>query len=41
MRGIQFRSSLKQQITNQTGDGGKKDVEVLVPLKYLSNLKCL
>ena len=27
----------KQQITGQTGNGGKKDVEILVPLKYLSN----
>ena len=41
MRGIKFRSFLKQQITSKTGDGGKKDVKVLVPLKCLSNLKCL
>ena len=27
----------KQQITGQTGNGGTKDVEIMVPLKYLSN----
>ena len=27
----------KQQITGQTGNGGTKDVEIIVPLKYLSN----
>ena len=27
----------KQQITEQTGDGGSKDVEIIVPLKYQSN----
>ena len=27
----------KQQITGQTGNGGTKDVEISVPLKYLSN----
>ena len=27
----------KQQITGQTGNGGTKDTEVIVPLKYLSN----
>ena len=27
----------KQQITRQTGYGGTKDVEIIVPLKYLSN----
>ena len=27
----------KQQITGQTGNDGKKDVEIMVPLKYLSN----
>ena len=27
----------KQKITGQTGNGGTKDVEVMVPLKYLSN----
>ena len=29
--------NLKQQITEQTGNGGTKDVEILVPLKYPSN----
>ena len=27
----------KQQIAGQTGSGGTKDVEIMVPLKYLSN----
>ena len=27
----------KQQITGQTENGGTKDVEIMVPLKYLSN----
>ena len=27
----------KQQITEQTGNNGTKDVEIIVPLKYLSN----
>ena len=27
----------KQQITGQTGNGNTKDVEIMVPLKYLSN----
>ena len=27
----------KQQITGKTGNGGTKNVEVIVPLKYLSN----
>ena len=27
----------KQQIRGQTGNGGTKDVETMVPLKYLSN----
>ena len=27
----------KQKITWQTGNGGTKDVEIIVPLKYLSN----
>ena len=27
----------KQQITGQTGNGGTKDVKMMVPLKYLSN----
>ena len=27
----------KQQITGQTGNGGTKDAEVMLPLKYLSN----
>ena len=27
----------KQQIIGQTGNGGAKDVEIMVPLKYLSN----
>ena len=28
---------LKQQITGETGNGGIKDVEIMAPLKYLSN----
>ena len=28
---------LKQKITGQTGNGGTKDIEIMVPLKYLSN----
>ena len=28
----------KHQITGQAGNGGTKDVEIMVPLKYLSNL---
>ena len=27
----------KAKFTGQTGDDGKKDVEIMVPLKYLSN----
>ena len=27
----------KQQITGQTGNSGTKDVEIMIPLKYLSN----
>ena len=27
----------KQKITSQTRNGGTKDVEIMVPLKYLSN----
>ena len=27
----------KQKMTGQTGNGGTKDVETMVPLKYLSN----
>ena len=27
----------KAKITNQTGNGGTKDVEIMLPLKYLSN----
>ena len=27
----------KPKITGKTGNGGRKDVEILVPLKYLSN----
>ena len=27
----------KQQIKEQTGNSGTKDVEIMVPLKYLSN----
>ena len=27
----------KQQITGQTGNGGTKNVEIIVPLKYQSN----
>ena len=34
----------KQKIIGQTGNGGTKDVEIMVPLKYLSKsgeyLKC-
>ena len=29
---------MKQKITGQTGSGGTKDVEVMVPLKYVSSL---
>ena len=28
---------VKKQITGQTGNGGTKDVEIMIPLKYLSN----
>ena len=28
----------KEKVTGQTGDNGTKDVETMVPLKYLSNL---
>ena len=28
---------VKQQVTGQTENGGTKDVEIMVPLKYLSN----
>ena len=29
--------NFKAKITGQTGNGGRKDVEIIVPLKYLSN----
>ena len=29
--------NLKAKITGQTGDNGTKEVEIMVPLKYLSN----
>ena len=29
--------NLKEKLTGQTGDNGTKDVEVMIPLKYLSN----
>ena len=29
--------NFKQQITGQIGNGSTKDVEIVVPLKYLSN----
>ena len=29
--------NFKANITGQTGDDGTKDVEIMVPLKYLSN----
>ena len=29
--------SFKEKILDQTGDNGTKDVEIMVPLKYLSN----
>ena len=28
---------IKEKITSQTSDNGEKDVEIMVPLKYLSN----
>ena len=30
---------IKEKITGQTGDYGRKDVEIMVPLKHLSNLE--
>ena len=34
--------NFKVKITGQTGNDGTKDVEIIVPLKYLSNFwKCL
>ena len=32
-----FSLRFKQQTTEQTGNGGKKNVERMAPLKYLSN----
>ena len=32
-------SNLEVKMTGQTGDDGTKDVEIMVPLKYLSNSK--
>ena len=29
----------KHQITGQTGNGGKNDVEIIIPLRYLSNFQ--
>ena len=29
--------NIKQKITGQTGNNGTKNVEIIVPLKYLSN----
>ena len=29
---------MKQKVTGQTGSGGTKDVEIMVPLKYVSSL---
>ena len=31
--------TFKQKITGQTGNNGTKNVEIIVPLKYLSNLR--
>ena len=37
--------NFEAKITGQTGDNGTKDVEIMVPLKYISNfwrtLECL
>ena len=30
--------NFKQKITGQAGDDGKKDVEIIAPLKYLSHI---
>ena len=35
--GISSSFKFKQKITGQTGNDGKKDVEIIVLLKYLSN----
>ena len=32
---LPFKS--KQKVTGQTGNNGTKDVQIMVPLKYLSN----
>ena len=34
---IVFCLNLTKKITGQTGNDGTKDVEIMVPLKYLSN----
>ena len=34
---VTYSFNFKEQITSQTGDNGTKDVQIMVPLKYLSN----
>ena len=39
---IVLHSSLNKKITRQTGNGGAKDVEIMVPLKpFGEHLRCL
>ena len=35
---VWYLLKFKQKVTSKTADGGTKDVEVMVPLKYLSNV---
>ena len=35
--GVSFK--FKQKMTGETADSGRKDVEIMVPLKYLSNFR--
>ena len=36
--GILFK--FKQQMTEQAGNGGTKDIEIIVPLRYVRTLEC-
>ena len=35
---VWYLLKFKQKVTSKRADGGTKDVEVMVPLKYLSNV---
>ena len=34
---ITYKFNFKQKLTDQTDNDGTKDIEIMIPLKYLSN----